>query len=398
MKDLTIGYEHNVWGMKYMVHVLQIMVGTCSFGGAEQFALSYYEHMDRTKIQYDFLFLSRNVLMTVNNSCLKESRIYEIGTWNKNNNFLSYIKTIKRLIEYLRENKYDIVHINSGIKKVEICCLIAARISGMNVRIAHSHTSKPVSRCLKESVLDKLKAALVRSLATDYFACSKAAGGYLFGCKGIRSKKFRIIKNAIDLKQYQYNKEKDMLIRQREKVGGELIFGHVGRFVEVKNQLFLIDVFKIIHNQLPDAQLWMIGDGELFDTVQHYIAKCNLSKHVRLYGERNDVFELMQSMDALIFPSKFEGLSMVVVESQAAGMNTFVSDSISKEHKLSSHIWFLSLDKGPEYWSAFIIEKMDGYKKRTEIHELADNGYDIQAASVELQNYYLSRVGTKHEK
>ena len=136
----------------------------------------------------------------------------------------------------------------------------------------------------------------------------------------------------------------------------------------------------------------------MFGEIQEYIHKCNLSKYVRMFGERNDVSDLMQSMDALIFPSKFEGLSMVVVESQAAGMNTFVSDTISKEHKLSSHIWFLSLDKGAEYWSDFIIRKMGGYKKSTEIHELVDNGYDIQPAAVELQNYYLSRVGMKNEK
>ena len=100
-----------------MVRILQIMVGTCSFGGAEQFALSYYEHMDKSKIKYDFLFLSRNVIEMVNNPCLKNSRIYELGTWNESSHFYRYVKTIKGLIEYLGENKYDIVHINDVVVK-----------------------------------------------------------------------------------------------------------------------------------------------------------------------------------------------------------------------------------------------------------------------------------------
>ena len=381
-----------------MIHILHIMIGMGSYGGAEQFALSYYENMDKSKIRFDFLFLNQNVLRFIDNPCLKESRIDELGIWKRKINLFTCIKTIKELIKYLKKSHYEIIHINSGIIKAELCCLIAAKIAGVNVRIAHSHTAKPISKGIRERVSDKIKSTMVRNLATDYFACSETAGIHLFGKKGIRSEKYRIVRNAIDLDKYRYDAEKAEYVRQRERVEKGLIFGHVGRFVEVKNQRYLIDVFKRIHDKLTDAKLWMIGDGELFDKIQDYIDACGLYESVKLFGEREDVADLMQSMDALIFPSIFEGLSIVVVEAQAAGLNTFVSDSISYEHRLSNHIWFLSLDSGSEYWSDFIIEKMENYRKNMDIRELTDHGYDIAVASKELQNFYIGKAGIENEK
>lgn len=375
-----------------MVNILQIMVGTGAYGGAEQFVLSYYENMDKTKIRYNFLFLQQNVLQKVKKNYLNESRIDVLGTWNNHPSLFSCIKTTKELIKYLKKNEYEIVHINSGIIKVELCCLIAAKIVGVKVRIAHSHTSKPITKS------NVLKTALIRKLATDYFACSEAAGIYLFGERGIQSKKFKVIVNAVDLSKYKYNTEKSLYIKQRENTTKKIIFGHIGRFVKVKNQRYLIDVFKKIFSKNSDVQLWMIGDGELFYEIQSYINECGLSECVRLFGERDDVAELMQAMDALIFPSIFEGLSMVVVESQAAGLNTFVSDNISKEHKLSDHIWFLPLDAGTEYWSDIILEKMKNYEKSTMIDKLIKNGYDITFASKKLEDYYLDKAGIKNEK
>lgn len=378
-----------------MKRVLHIMVGTGSYGGAEQFALSYYKKMDHEKVSFDFLFLHRNVLKNIKTELIKNSEIKELGTWKVNGNGIgNYLKTIKGVKNSIKQGGYEIVHINSGIIKVQITCLIAAKVAGAKVRIAHSHTARAVGKSSNVGIGDRIKTCLVRSFATDYFGCSKGAGEYLFGKKGIESKRFQIIPNAIDLEKYKFDEEKRKLVLSQQNEDRTPVFAHIGRFIEVKNQKFVIQVFYEIHKLLPDACLWMIGDGELLPDIKKLAKEYGIEDRVRFFGERSDVPELLQGIDALVFPSFHEGLSIVVVESQASGVNVYAADTLSKEHVLSSNIHFLSLDKSPEYWGKQIASEMNQYKKSSDQQRLIEAGYDINKAAKKLESFYLQRGRT----
>lgn len=375
-----------------MLRVLHIIVGSGSYGGAEQFALSYYGKMNRDNIAFDFLFLHKNVLKNIKDNILEASKIYELGTWKtKANKLKNYIQTIKGVKSVIKQGNYDVIHVNSGIIKVQIVCLFAAKLAGARVRIAHSHTAKAADKINQETMSEKIKTALVRSLATDYFGCSRGAGLYLFGRKGVESNRFKVIPNALDLDKYRYSGAKETDIRVKLNEHGSLVFAHIGRFIEVKNQRFVIDVFSEIKNKLPQAVLWMVGDGVLLESLKSYVKSCGLDESVRFFGERNDVPELLQAMDALIFPSLHEGLSIVVTEAQASGLNVFAADTLSEEHTLSKNIHYLSLADNASDWAQYIIEHMKGYVKSPDQEMLKDAGYELNKAAKVLEQFYLNK-------
>lgn len=67
-----------------------------------------------------------------------------------------------------------------------------------------------------------------------------------------------------------------------------------------------------------------------------------------MFGNRNDVDSLMQAMDALIFPSLYEGLSLTVIEAQVSGLPVYLSNTLSEEHKITDNAYFLSLQDTPK--------------------------------------------------
>ena len=104
-----------------MEKILQIMVGNGAYGGAEQFAVSYLQHMDTSKIGFDFLFLHQNTLNNVKAEVINNSKIYELGTWRiKGNRVSNYVKTVYGIRRLIINEAYEIVHVNSGIIKVQI--------------------------------------------------------------------------------------------------------------------------------------------------------------------------------------------------------------------------------------------------------------------------------------
>lgn len=374
------------------IRVLQIMVGMESFGGAEKFVYEHYSHMDRTKTKFSFLFCNKNTFgCMMKEEVLVASKVYELGAWGKKSKLVSCIKICKGVYKALRNDHYDMVHVNSGIWNMEISSLIGAKFAGVEVRIAHSHTArsqKIAERGIKGKI-EKIKRKLICCVATDYFACSKVAGKHLFGEAGVCSPKFRIIKNAIDTEKYRKDSDIREKVRQHNKINKDtLLLGHVGRFNKVKNHRFILEVFQKILDDKPDSVLWLIGDGELKESTKELVFNMGISKNVIFWGERQDVNDLLRAMDGFIFPSFYEGLSIVLVEAQAAGLPVFASDTISEEHRLTDNISFLPLGES-SYWANYILNNLH-INEGNSLEKVRQAGYDIHTSAKELEVIYRS--------
>ena len=114
--------------------------------------------------------------------------------------------------------------------------------------------------------------------------------------------------------------------------------------------MYLLEVFKKISEE-RDAILLLVGDGHLRLEIENKINQLLLKNRVILTGVRNDVAELMQAMDAFILPSKYEGLGIVVIEAQAAGLPCIVSDKVSLECKKTELVHQMSFSDEPEKWA-----------------------------------------------
>ena len=188
----------------------------------------------------------------------------------------------------------------------------------------------------------------------------------------------------MDVEKFRYHETVRREYRQRLGIENKLVVGHVGRFHEAKNHSFLLESFARLHEQQPDSVLLLVGDGELREEIEKKIAELGIGDSVVLTGNRSDVAELMQAMDLLAFPSKWEGLPVTVVEAQAAGLPCLISDKITHDVDLSPLVHRLPIDI-PEAWARAMAEPAS----RQDVREnIASAGFAIGESVQRLSGLY----------
>ena len=167
--------------------------------------------------------------------------------------------------------------------------------------------------------------------------------------------------------------------------------GHVGRFSYQKNHEFLIEIFNEIHKILSEAELLLIGDAvedkTYLNKAKQKVKDLGLEENVKFLGIRNDVPELMQTMDCFVLPSRFEGLPMVGIEAQAAGLPCYFSDVITEEVKITDLVNFISLNKSPKFWAKEVI-KSRNFKRKDISNKIIEAGFDINTEINKIEKFY----------
>ena len=357
--------------MNNPVRIAQIM-GKMVNGGVDAVIMNYYRNIDRSKVQFDFVVDSDSTFIPREEIESLGGRIYIVPPYQKIG------KYIPALVKLFKQNKYQIVH--SNINTLSVFPLFAAQKAGVPVRIAHNHSTAAKGET-KKNILKYILRPFSKVFATHYAACSEYAGEWLFGKKAMESGKVTIFNNAIDLNKFKFDKNVRNEVRKELDIEDNFVIGHVGRLCFQKNQEFLIDVFKEVHRRNPNSVLLLIGDGEDKEKIEERIK--NLSGII-LLGNRTDVDRLYQAMDVFVLPSKYEGLGNVVVEAQACGIPTIVSDRVPETVCISNGIVFLSLNAGIDTWAEKIINKMESIS----IDSQAIKDFDINQQGVILQNFY----------
>ena len=285
------------------------------------------------------------------------------------------------LIQLIKSEKYDIVYTNGSSALLSVD-LFAAKISGCKCRVVHSHNTK----CDHER-LDWLLRPALYALYTDAFACGDDAGKWLF-----KDHKFRVIRNGRSIPQYKYNaKERDNMRKKLAIPEGCVAVGHVGSFNEQKNQAFLVQVFFELLKRKSNAMLFFIGDGSKRKDVQKTTQELGIEKQVVFVGSTGDVPQFLQAMDIMVLPSLHEGLPLVVVEWQLAGLPCLVSDTVTKECVFTNLVEFESLENGSAVWANHLLKMQNQPFPREDASIAKDArnaGYDIDTDAIELQKYF----------
>ncbi|HGH7181628.1 glycosyltransferase family 1 protein [Bacillus luti] len=364
------------------LRILQV-VTIMNRGGLETMLMNYYRKMDHNKIQFDFI-VHRNDKGHYDDEILElGGKIYRMPQIRPGN-YRVYFKKLDDF--FVRHREYKIVH--SHINENSSFVLRAAKRAGIPYRIAHSHLSDlGIDMKLPFRLYARL---LMQDNPNLYFACSKKAGEWLFGEKASHHKEVIVLNNAVNIEEFKYNAEIRREIRNKINVKDKLVLGHIGRFNKQKNHNFLIEVFKAVHEKRPDSVLVMIGDGYLRKTIEKKVDNLGLTSHVKFLGVREDVSNLMQGFDLFVFPSLFEGLPVVLIEAQAAGLKCIVSNNITSETDVSGRIEFESLENTPDVWAEKILSSSYGRKDTSNL--LRANGYDTKTMAKWLTDYYINQV------
>ena len=357
-------------------------------GGIQSLVIDWVSRFDKNKIHVDFLLLDDGKEYELEQT-LKElgCTVYKLkGIWVKTPiDFIKYKYAVKNFFK--EHHDYKVVHMHSSSKNYMI--LKYAKEYGIPIRIAHSHnidfqTKNP----LKKLIGNLFKKPLIK-YATDYFACSKIAGEWLFGKDIVESDKFRVIHNAIDYDKFKYNESSRKETRKEFFVkNNEILFGNVGRFSNQKNHIFLLRIFNEIFKINSDVKLILVGQGENESLIKNEIDNLGLKNNVIIAGFRNDVNKIMQGIDVLLMPSLHEGLPVVGIEAQAAGIPCFMSkDVITNEVKISESVHFISLSKDESFWAKTILNS--NLKRMDNKTCLKSAGYFIEDVVDLLEKKYM---------
>lgn len=365
---------------EYPIRVAHI-IGKWVGGGVESVVMNYYRHIDRSKIQFDFICDNDSTDIPYNEIEELGGRVILIPPYQK---VISYHKELKKV---LREGNYKIVH--SHINTLSVFSLCAAKAAGVPVRIAHSHsTTNPKE--WKKNLLKQMLRPLSKIFATDYFCCSELAGRWLFGDKTYDEGKVYLLNNAIDTEKFKFNEEVREKVRKELNIDEDIfVVGHIGRFVEQKNHTFLIDIFNEVHKVKPNSKLMLVGQGPLKETVEEKVNRLGLSDSVLFLGQRNDVNELYQAMDVFVLPSLYEGLPVVGVEAQAAGLPCVFSSDMTSETKILVDTIFLPIKGCITEWQNNVLNINSILQRSNSGKELRTKCFDINLEVSKLLNKYV---------
>ncbi len=295
---------------------------------------------------------------------------------------IDFIRQSKALFEFFKlHNNYDIVHLNASSKNFLV--LKKAKEFGIKTRISHSHSIGFQSSNFINRFIGNCFKPLLRKYTTDYFACSKEAGIWLFGKKISNSDKFHIIPNGIDVEKFRYNSFIRNQMRKKLLIEDLFVVGDIGRFVSQKNYGFLIDIFKEILELNPKSCLIIVGDGPTMDDIKDKVFNLGISDKVKFLGFKQDQYKYLQAMDVFVLPSLLEGLGIVLIEAQAAGLPCFTSTVVPREVKITKLLEFISLKKSAKEWAKIIINNSN-IKREDTSSKVVGCGYDIKSASNNL--------------
>ncbi|RXJ45962.1 glycosyltransferase family 1 protein [Gelidibacter gilvus] len=375
-----------------VLHVLTIM----NLGGAETMIMNYYRHIDKNKVQFDFLLHREDKGFFDDEIEYLGGKIYRMPAISPKNYFL-YKKKLN--IFFSEHPEYKIVH--SHLNALSSIILSVAKSKNIPYRIAHSHLA--VESMVLKNIFKKntdIKATLkdfvqslirgkVKKVATHFFACGEKAGDWLFGQKN--KTKVTIINNAIHASSFSYNTIKADKMKEEFGIKNKKVIGHVGRFNEQKNHFLLIKIFNEIYKKNNNCVLLLIGNGNLKDKVKEEAKRLNIYKNILFLGLRDDIPELLQGFDLFLFPSLYEGLPVTLIEAQASGLKIITSSTVTKEVDITGLITFIDLEKPEFHWAESVLNNIN-YNRKNTFNQIKEGGYDIFENAKKLQIFYLNII------
>ena len=372
------------------IRIAQI-IGKWLGGGVESVVMNYYRHIDRTKIQFDFICDEDSTNIPYDEIEQLGGRVILVPPYQK------VFEYQKDLIKIFKDNNYKIVH--SHLNTLSVFPLRAAKKAGVPVRIAHSHSTTNKKEW-KKNLLKQILRPFSKVYATDYMCCSELAGRWLFGNKEYDKGNVYLLNNAIDLDKFKYDEQLRNKKRKELNIKDDtLVIGHVGRFVEQKNHRFLIDIFNEVHKQKENSILLLVGQGPLMEEMKEKVKTLGIKDSVKFLGQRNDINELYQVFDVFCLPSLYEGLPVVGIEAQATGLLCVLSDDMTKETKVLNETEFLSLKQSASVWAKIILNKqLMLLDKNNTTKKMSAVGYDINIESFKLEKIYKKLIKTDGEK
>lgn len=373
-----------------MIRVLQVL-GSTGLGGAESRVMDIYRHMDRDRVQFDFL-------VTEGHTGHFDAEIRELGGEvytlppYRIYNHKQYTDAVKAF--FTEHKDYQAVH--GHMTSTAAIYLKIAKKMGVPLTIAHAR-SAGVDKGIKGTLTRILRKKLPER-CDKMIACSDLAAVSVFNQDNYNNGRVRVMPNAIEISDYSVDELARVDIRTRYGVQDKFVVGHVGRLHGAKNHRFLIKAFAEFLKLRKDAVLMIVGDGPLKNDIENWIQEESNAFHsedgiflkdrIIMTGNQAPVAPFYQAFDAFLFPSLYEGMPGTVVEAQAASLRSLISDTITRQVKIMDTVEFEMLSRSPKSWAEKLysfygqMSPKDIFEERKHDNEytqqrMKDSDYDV---------------------
>lgn len=318
-----------------MIRVLHFVSTPATWSGVMSVIMNYYRHIDREKIQFDFLCFNKCTESYAPEITKLGGRLFWISKPDGSP------KSWAEMAHFFRDHAKNYTWFHNH--EVYLSFLLKPLTSHYGIQnfIVHSHATRFSDRSLA-AMRNRILCFPIRFLHCSRFACSRAAGEFLFRPQKT-GRSFYLLPNAIELKRFAFNSNTRSQVREALSLNDAFVIGHIGRFVPQKNHRFLIQFFQKVTADIPAARLLLIGDGPLRNEIQDMVHNLGLEQHVIFLGQRNDIPNLLQAMDLFVLPSIYEGLPVSCLEAQTSGLPCLAADSVSRETAYGNNFRFLPL-------------------------------------------------------
>lgn len=362
------------------IRILHVL-GNTNLGGAESRTMDLYRHMNREKVQFDFLVHTGQEGYFDKEIRELGGQIYRVPRFRVYNYF-SYVKALKN---FFREHS-DFRAVQGHMTSTAAIYLPIAKRAGIPITIAHAR-SAGVDKGIKGLVTRWLRHRLPDR--TDYmFTCSRLAGISVFGTKAVEDGRTVFMPNAIDCKKFDYAPGVRQKIREELGFSDKYVIGHVGRFHYAKNHEYLIRVFAVLCQRgRKDYALLLLGEGRKMGEAERLAKELKIEDRIFFAGNKNNVYDYYQAMDYFVYPSRYEGLPGTILEAQVSGLRCLMSDRICEEVVVTELVHTMGIEEEPESWADY-IEETEDYIRTSHLEEISRAGFDVEAQAEKMLKFY----------
>lgn len=367
-------------------------VGNMGIGGIETLIMNVYRNIDRRKIQFDFLIHTPTDGEYGEEIRTLGGHLYHMPVLRDKPHtyYWRYFEYKCALRGFFSEHpEIKILH-GHMTNTASIYMPIAMKYGNVKCCIAHSHQTEATPGL--SGIVTNVLQRNVEKIATDYFACSEEAAKWIYSLTLVETGKVKVIHNGADVEKYHYAAKEHECLKEKMGHSGKIVIGNVARFKKQKNHEFLIDIFAEIHKLNKQTVLVLVGQGELEQEMKNKVSQLGLSDCVEFLGARSDVPTLLKEFDVFLLPSLFEGLPLVGIEAQAAGLPIVASNTVTQETDITGNVTFLPLDMPAKEWAENVLEMCATFSRKDMTETVRSAGYDIKQTAQWLQNFYLEKA------
>lgn len=368
---------------------IAVVMGKMHSGGKKNLVMEYYRHINRQKIQFDFICDSDSNAIPEDEIRALGGKVFKITPYQ------NILKNMADMRKIFKEGHYKIVHGYNNT--LNVFAMLAAKQAKVPIRINESISMGANSGDWKNGFKKILK-PLNKLGATNYMANGETCGKWQFGARMFNSGRVKVFKTVIDASKNLYDPELRNKTRKNLNLKDNLVIGHIGRLTEQKNTLFLIDIFNAIQKIQPNARLLIVGDGNLREKMLKKINEYGIREKVVYLGRTEDIHRLYNAMDCFVLPSIYEGLPVVGVEAETSGLPMFFSTAVPEESSPCKDLgFFIDLKLGPQEWAKIILKNtmLLKEKRSNRVKDIREKGFDSNIEANKLMKYYVDLYNEK---